>query len=222
LLYTKIGNAVEDVVITAFKNSKIYIGNDLKLPEVDYISLGGKIDAIVDVNGQAQIIEIKTTSNPMKLNLKHYNQALTYSTYLGLDFNILYLDRKVAVFNRGEQNLSINSFYFQYNEKKSIQNLKNLFKARYYIENNALPEVELDSKHCREIYCDFYDYCHSNKKFPTHLKKIQKVKLLEYQTKEQEFIDNFLNTKEQRIEKFLDSVKKIKGKTVYANLKKYF
>lgn len=223
LAYQKVGNALESVAVRGMENSGILLGNDLRLPEVEYLNIGGIIDAIALVDGKPHIVEIKTTKDVMVLNPKHYSQAETYSAFLQLPFSVLYIDRKIGTYDRGRLLLTMNTFESEYNEGDAIKRIATLFEARYHIENNSMPDAQLSARLCKTFWCDFYDYCHRNKRIKTNLKKLPRSKSLEYKTELMNFLGKFFSDEEKlsRRINFLDLVKVNKSDGVYQRLKDY-
>lgn len=150
--YTKIGNAIHDVVKAAFKNSNALLAEEAKVPDVG-LNLGGYIDIVAEVSGITRVVEIKSCGKlPTVPKLDHYAQAHLYSALSGLPVTILYVSRNVASYD-GKLQTAI----FNY-EQADPKPLFNAILASLAVSYNVTPEVPFDAdSQCR--HCPHFDKC---------------------------------------------------------------
>lgn len=100
--YMETGTTVHRLIQKAFERSKILVEAERRVNLLyEGIELRGMVDAIVEVDGERKIVEIKTCGAlPGKPKREHLHQALTYALVTGIHkIVILYMSRSVASFD---------------------------------------------------------------------------------------------------------------------------
>jgi hypothetical protein len=194
--YTEVGIAMEKLIIRALNKGGVFVANDVRIPELEGIPMGGKIDAIIWWRDRPVIVEVKTASNTI-VKEKHRIQAMTYSMFTGLDYIILYINRSIGKPNFGKLTLDTEAHYFAYSEDESLELFKNVCKAAYSSTTGLLDNTDIpyNKTACKSFYCPFIGYCHEGKKL-ADFKSMPKSEYKKYnafiEEKTQWFIDNKL------------------------------
>lgn len=100
--YMETGTTVHRIIQQAFQRSGILVEAERRI-NLTYkgIELRGMVDAIVEVDDELKVVEIKTCGAlPGKPKKEHLHQALTYALITGIyKVVIFYMSRKVASFD---------------------------------------------------------------------------------------------------------------------------
>ena len=203
--YTEVGIAMEKVIINSLVKGGIYVSHDVRIPEIEGIPLGGKIDAIIIWNDKPVILEIKTASNTL-IKEKHRIQAMTYSLFTGLDYIILYLNRNIGKPMFGKLTLDAEAHYFTYNEAEAMSLYTNICKAAYSSANEMLDNTDIphNKTACKSFYCPFIGYCHEGKKLAgSSFRAMPKNKQKEYKAFVDEKVDWFFTHQPEVYKGFL-------------------
>jgi CRISPR/Cas system-associated exonuclease Cas4 (RecB family) len=100
--YMETGTTVHRLIQKAFERTGILVEAERRINiEYDGIALRGMVDAIVEVDGEQKVVEIKTCGElPGKPKKEHLHQALTYALVTGVHkVVIFYMSRKVASYD---------------------------------------------------------------------------------------------------------------------------
>ena len=164
-MYMEIGESIHQSVCNALKEKKMLLFSEFKLPPIINIEgnldVGGRIDALVIVNGKVRILEIKSCGIlPKKPDEKHLQQAVNYSSLLGIPAVLFYLSRNVikdyAGYQAGE--LAAVEFEVAPTEEESLKAIRTLTLSHFYLEEGILPEIPFKTKTpCKD--CLFYNQC---------------------------------------------------------------
>lgn len=203
--YTQVGVAMEKIIVNALVKAGIYVSHDVRIPEIEGVPLGGKIDAIIIWNNKPVVLEIKTAGNTL-VKEKHRIQAMTYSLYTGLDYIILYLNRNIGKPMFGKLALDAEAHYFSYNDGDALNLYTNICKAAYSSANELLDNTDIphNKTACRSFYCPFIGYCHEGKKLTgSTFKAMPKNKQKEYKAFIEEKVDWFFNNQKEVYAAFL-------------------
>lgn len=162
--YVELGNKVEDLVIEALHNVGALLFKQYRLPDFG-INLGGKIDAIVVINGHIRILEIKSCGElPTKPKPYQASQALMYSAVTGLKSSLVYFSRHVADYS-GQ--LKIRQFDLDVTGDEAKGALWFSAYAEFANRRKVLPSIpsHITAKsHCG--FCSFTDSCFGVEPFP--------------------------------------------------------
>lgn len=157
-LYTEIGKTVEDIILKGLKNSKALIYRDYVLP-VFGANLGGRIDAIIHVDSQIRILEIKSIGElPITPKNSHLAQTKTYAAVCGLPYSILYLSRKIQRFENYQQTPDMCVFNYDFDRTELKAHMFEVLKSNEYLNRDLLPpKLHRFKNQCE--YCDFTKFC---------------------------------------------------------------
>lgn len=156
--YMSLGNAIEDVILRALSSQNSLLFSQYRLPETS-LDLGGRIDAVVIVEGKLRIVEIKSINDlPVNPKLHHRSQALVYSVTCGLPASLLYFSRKVSDYTG-----SLLVKEFKLDTVTSEEREAVVWRAAYAhlaLLEGVIPDVPYhitEEKQCE--YCPFIDHC---------------------------------------------------------------
>lgn len=137
--YTKVGETMEDIVVTGLHLDETLLFKQFRLFAVDGLNLGGKIDAIVYVEGKVYAVEVKSCGElPKSATERGYqaSQAALYSVITGLPGKLLYFSRTVA-----NQQGDLKMVDFDISTEQSHLALWTIMYAQYANEIGAVPDV---------------------------------------------------------------------------------
>lgn len=96
-LYYKFGNAAEEVVAQRFQQRGILLDRELRIEE-SRLNLSGRIDFVIEFNGEIHLVELKTCGKlPSSPRKGHKAQLLVYQALTGIEKGIVwYISRHVS------------------------------------------------------------------------------------------------------------------------------
>lgn len=156
--YFSLGIAIENMILNAWDKNKLVITDQYRLPEVG-LNLGGKVDAVVLLNGKLRIVEIKSCGDkiPTSGKREHLSQARFYSAVTGFPMYLFYFSRNVAHFNG---KLKSTYFYEEFNKDTLQYTVHNAALARLSIDNTIIPEIGGNIRSIGDCgFCDFVGHC---------------------------------------------------------------
>jgi hypothetical protein len=173
--YFGIGNAVDDVLGKAWRKAGILMGQEVNVPDIG-INLGGRIDAVIKLDGQPTIIEHKTCGNnlPRAPKLEHEAQCMIYAAITGLPAHVLYVSRNPADW---QGNLNIVSFTLDTSIERRRYYLTQAVTGYIYTKSKRTPPISpmIESKsHCG--FCPFQQNCWETNQFYWPLLEDSRVK----------------------------------------------
>lgn len=164
--YFGIGNAIHRAVMKGLTAAGVVLAEEWGVKD-ESINLVGYVDAIVKLDGNAQVLEIKScgTKLPDRPKSDHECQAITYSIETGLpDPIILYVSRQVASF---DGKLLMQQFTIDNYGEKLKAVAKRLAISHLCAKAKVLAPVP---KHIRSErncgFCPFKDMCWHGNPFP--------------------------------------------------------
>jgi len=116
----------------------------------------GRADAIVNIEGQPVVVEIKSINsygfkcldNPKK---EHICQLQLYLHYFKIKEGILIYENK--------DNQDLREFKLEYDEKLAKQLIEDFHILKHLIDNNILPPVPPEIQEWECQYCDYAEEC---------------------------------------------------------------
>lgn len=151
--YMKLGEAIEELVISGLFNTGSLLFTQYRLPDVG-LNMGGKIDAVIYVDGKIRVLEVKSCGElPARPKPEHRAQALMYNAVTGIPASILYFSRGVADY-RG--NLKLRNIPLNATPEELLAAMFVVCYSHFAIEMNVIPArpPEFDS----EAQCGFCMY----------------------------------------------------------------
>lgn len=166
-IYQGVGIGAHDAVGSWFGLSGKLVASEAYYKN-KVLGLGGYIDAVILLDGEHHIVELKTIGKklPKKPKLKHVFQAATYSVVSGIDnTHIVYISRDVAKYTGGIRQLKAVEFSLEDSIRRSgidlrKEALKNVAFAAAGVELKIIPNIPRHIKyksHCK--YCPFFQTC---------------------------------------------------------------
>lgn len=162
--YFNLGNAIEDIVVTALKREGAMLFPQYKLPDVG-LNLGGYIDGIVIVGGKLRVLEIKSCGQlPSQPKLEHRAQAMVYSAICGLPPTVFYFSRSVAGF---DGQLMIREFALTPSLEEQTSTVWQVAYARAALDAGLIPEIPASMTGPKDCgYCPWKIHCWDHVELP--------------------------------------------------------
>jgi hypothetical protein len=157
--YMTIGIAIHEMVSDALYKTNRLIFKEFRLPPREKPDIRGIVDNILfGADDKIVANDVKSCGAlPRRPRDGHELQVLTYSALTGLDFDILYVSRRVAGW---DQKLMIKSFQVDCNDGAMHNTLSRICSAYFANAKGVLPDIPVGfekDKDCR--FCPFQDEC---------------------------------------------------------------
>jgi CRISPR/Cas system-associated exonuclease Cas4 (RecB family) len=131
----------------------------VKAAEIDIPSqeiVTGRADAIVNIEGKPNVVEIKSISSYgfqylEKPRREHLCQIQLYMHYFKIEQGILIYENK--------DNQDLKEFIVNYDEKIAKSLLEEFEILKHMIENNIIPQIPLGLEDWECRYCDYAEEC---------------------------------------------------------------
>jgi CRISPR/Cas system-associated exonuclease Cas4 (RecB family) len=149
------GNYIHELIIKALSGQKVLRGDEVNIPANNLIS--GRADALIQVDGQDYIVDIKSINSISFRTLKEPSVEYIYQLQLYLHF--FQIKQGVLLYvNKDTQDLK--EFFLEYDEALCQQLLDQLQELGGQIEANQVParlEEWPSNGQCR--YCQYKEVC---------------------------------------------------------------
>lgn len=162
--YYAMGNAIEELVVSALTRERALLFAQYKLPDVG-LNMGGYVDGIVSVAGKIRVLEIKSCGElPSEPKLEHRAQAMVYSAITGLPPTVFYFSRHVASF---DGTLKIREFALTPTRDDLRATMFRVCYAREAIEAGLIPEMPMEfTKESQCGFCPWKPACWHSEALP--------------------------------------------------------
>jgi len=156
--YMTLGIIMHEMITDALYKSNRLIFKEYRMPPRERPDIRGMVDAVFfAAEDKIKGMEIKSCGNlPGKPREAHELQALTYSALTGLEFEILYVSRKVAGY---DGKLMLKSFEIECDEEAMTRTIARICLAYYANKKEVLPEISPTRKEGDCRFCGFRDEC---------------------------------------------------------------
>jgi hypothetical protein len=204
-MYKTLGIAIEKEIIDGLYKSGKLLFSGYHLPELDYLNLGGIVDAIIILNGKIYGLEIKSCGTmPKTIKSEHKAQVAIYSVLLGLPMIVLYQSRNVV--ENWTSGLSMEQFVYTSNP---LQTIKKICRMQASMEMCILPTIGKQTQSstvCKR--CSFNYYCWTDPKSIYDYEVSKTLELDKMETRTQELVDRIFNETEVRRNGILKHISK--------------
>lgn len=205
-LYTETGNAAHELVTKSFENLGILLAAEIRTPDNSF-NLGGRIDNVIDLDGQPMIIEVKTTGAlPGSPKKEHENQAVLYTMLTGVPSTLFYISRSIADY---AGKIISAEFELHPSAEQLYEAALNLTTSYYSALRKKVPPkpMKFTSKSsCGR--CPFLDMCWGDEEFPAEeLSGAEQLQILEIAHKEAK---RLIEETPERHAAFLAALEKVK------------
>lgn len=162
-LYMAIGEAVHKEVQDALFRLGVLLFSEYNLPPVGF-NIGGRIDAIIVLEGKIVGVEIKTCGTlPSKPKFEHIQQANIYSAISGLPVFLLYVSRNVASYNGA---LMMREFSVDSDPEEALFRVAlSQIMSTESVLPSEIPEGYEENRECR--FCPFKSKCWTHDPHPS-------------------------------------------------------
>lgn len=173
--YMKLGIAIENMLLSALLEQDALLFAGYKLPEIG-INMGGKVDAIVYVDGKISVLEVKSCTNlPMNPKPEHRAQALMYAAVTGFPASVLYFSRKVADY---KSQLLIKNLPLNATKDELLATMFTACYAHFAMEMGVIPPMPIFESQASCGFCKFIDNCWNGRPFNAPVVSPEEHKLL--------------------------------------------
>lgn len=152
------GNSIHEKLVTILEKTGVVTAKEIDIPVNDY-KIHGRIDALLEINGEKIILEIKSIANYGFISLKEPKREHVYQLQLYLFFfNI----KKGFLLYESKDNQNLIQFEMKLNINTVKRALKSILKIEEYIKNNEVPPRDFlkNSWQCKS--CPYRDHCYSS------------------------------------------------------------
>lgn len=155
--YFAIGNAYDDVLAKAFNKAGVLIRSEYNVPDIG-INLGGRIDLLIDLDGEVTIIEAKSCGAlPSRPKSEHAAQATIYSAICGFPAHLLYTSRNPADW---KGNINAVSFQLDTSEERLRYHLTQAVLGHLYTKAKRVPPIPPEIFSIKDCgFCPFVRMC---------------------------------------------------------------
>ena len=150
------GNYIHQLVLRPLFSLRLVRATEIDIPPQEIIK--GRADAIISINGEPYVVDIKSISGRMNLakmeepKIEDYYQIQLYLHYFGIKKGIL------LYMNKDTQELK--EFAVEYNNEVVKQLLSNFESLKKKVESDIVPARLVDyPKNWQCNYCEFREIC---------------------------------------------------------------
>ena len=156
-LYFKIGSVFETVVEQRFKDKGVFLDSELRVAD-PIINLSGRIDFVINFNGEILLVELKTCGKlPSAPRKGHSAQLLNYLALTGIERGIVwYISRNVADWHNP---LLHSPFYHTPTEEELRRTIFNTAYGREWALQGGMPGKPDFMKKSYCGFCSMQDHC---------------------------------------------------------------
>lgn len=159
-LYINIGNTFHKVMTDGLYKSRSLLFREYKLPSIPSVEFGGRVDAVIKMEGKIYGVEFKSCGAkiPTEPKIEHRKQAELYSAIMGIPFIILYVSRNVQTY--GVAGMNSTEFMVEMNNDVAFNSLQTLFYTDILNKRGLVYHREWDENSVVCQQCKVFDACY--------------------------------------------------------------
>ena len=152
------GNSIHEKLVAILEKAGVVTAKEINIPANDY-KIHGRVDAMLEINGEKIILEIKSIANYGFISLKEPKREHVYQLQLYLFFfNI----KKGYLLYESKDNQNLQQFEVRLNINTVKRALKNILAIEDYLKNDIIPPRDFlkNSWQCKS--CPYKNHCWIN------------------------------------------------------------
>lgn len=151
------GNSIHEKLVSILEKAGVVIAKEIDIPENQY-NIHGRVDALLEINGEKIILEIKSIADYGFRKLKEPKREHVYQLQLYLFFfNI----KKGYLLYESKDNQNLQQFEVKLNINTVKRALKNILAIEDYIKSGIVPPRDFPKNSWQCKSCTYRKHCYN-------------------------------------------------------------